>query len=802
MDPLPATLETAVPEMESPGLTPSNWVNFMTPEMAFEDLEELETRGELHPQHVNILKGMINLSQGYYGLARRRDEFRSTLIGHILPGVGFIVKNKERVLDYYRMRAIVKGEYTSDSEIQSQEYLFRTLALFIAHDWLEDARGEIVDDIPRQLAHLFGPEGESNELFASLWLDLNAITKPAKNGNKDQNRDMEYAIQLREASDVVAMVKLIDRSINHFDDYGSIYSERAIRYINETNEYLIPFFKSKGLEHTSLYIGFVASIILLQLDLQASESVYSELEVKAKEEARLEKLYDKRPDAWRHVERMLAVLEGMHKELQIKPTQGFRLAILIHDIVGNTLDGTSPHDRNLYGRFNKLLEKNPKLVSYAIGVARSAHALEQISEELRVDAIDNFTRRDVKGTMGRDGMQNDVSPRQKELLKKVYENEEITKDEFEEIRTLRPVTPPPDKLIRALDQDIEGVVLLAIEKLDNIENPPEYDKFGYTFRAASEILYFIVPLLQVGGMNTLAQTLRGKALEKLSSEENLVEAEKIYDSYNRLYNNFLPELAEDIYSLNIVTADTSITTNRKAMGSIARSIEKGEYEGTMPDDIVRLRVVFPDLSESELLRSTVSVLRELIANAVSQKYINQGVRALTIEHPDPNKRNNSVKFMGGFEDIGEHEISGLMDGIVSDDQLSVRPNKNNYRSINVKCKIEMADGTVKYIEVQLAKADWHFENSLGKAAHVLYKQGVQEPSIEDVHALKEIYIRHLIYWLLPNAYVLSEESVREIREHLDYIEGVSSVNYLEASTLTERILNLIGDPEKIHRFVS
>lgn len=817
MDPdLPKKIDSVPsPESEIVGLTPSNWVNFMTPEMVFMDLEELEDRAELRSEQVAVIKGMIDLSQGYYGLAKRRDGFRTTLLGHVLPGMGYIVKNKEDILGYYERRQdINRSEFTDEDK---QDYLFHTLALFVSHDWLEDASEAKRHEVPLTLRALFDSNEIPEEHFKSLWADLNAITKPNKAAVISGNREALYAEQLTYGSDVVAVVKLIDRTLNHFDDFGSIRTKKVTEYIEETSKYLQPFFESRGMEGMQIYDLFVSSKGILEIlgeDAEYSDLVLELMTVDAREEAKLDKLYGKRQDAWEHIRRMISVLNEMYEELQIKPTPGFKLAIISHDILGNLLDKSSMNDKNLTARFSKVFTIDPELVTYALGVARSAYDLEKMSEELRRDPIGNFVADQSlkKSDDGQDNKPIEVTEEQKRILKGVYSGETITSEEFEAIRRLRPTLAPSGDLLRALDQDIEGAILLAIEKLDNIENPPKFDRDGYVFRAANEILYFLVPLLQTGGLNKIAQKLRGKALEKLVSKADLAKATEIHESYDDLYNRFLPRLAEDVYSLEEVTADASVTINRKALGSIARSVEKGEYEDSVPDDIVRSRVVFPMMSEEKFFENSGLVLRNIMNTADEGGYASEGVKSLTIEHPDPKKRSHGIKVMGILSKDDEDRISNLMANVVSPEFASVRPSKNDFKSVNVKIKMEMLDGTFKYMEMQFVRSDWHYDNSLGKAAHVLFKQGVMEPSAEHVQALQDIYMRHLIYWLLPNAYVLSSKSQSLMQEYIedlyDLFDGdVSSSGAMPRLSntpeiLLKRISDLIGDPRKVHRFLS
>lgn len=734
----------------------ANGRNLVPNSEVYKEFIRLSEEGYLTQNQVLSLREAMNMSKYIYSGIARREEYRTQLNGHINLGVLQITRNNEAYSSYTRLVIpTTDREFIEDMKSQirvfSEDYentngLYELLLTYIGHDWYEDFQGseEELNFLKYTVKQKFGERIHSN------------IETLSKVKGVDMN---EYSDKLRSSnSRVVVAVKSIDRRKNLEDDFGGINWKRNRAYLAETKQSLLPIFEAYRVPFLSEFKSLVDD---LEIDIYSREVVESVVKRMFIENENIER---RRSDWREHKERMI-------EELKVRPelrgNMGIKLAILMHDDIGdiNLTRSFLQHFDDIRSRlqsldesydidfYKRVIEKSQELALFSVGIALSASKYDDWSVERRKD-INSYQ----------------VEDKTREHIKEINESKvEWTFDQIRGCGLLFVTANPfqPDKSMEILAYDIEGLLVASLEKLDNLQNPPKIKgnnneggiNSAYQWKTIQE-LALLLPLLEIGGFNSLVQYSNGKIYEyQYAQEIDLIpEIRRQYDEQVELFRRY-EKLIQRLINSNPLTPDSGVFINIKSFGSVVRKVfEQMEEHGLGIEEI----------TIGDIIRATIIFEEDLNVEKLGSRYDEwylklrkMGVEVnMKFEHSHP--LGKEPKIMRGPIDSNQ-EIDGYA--------MSYR---RYFTSIQNYLKVvfdELVKNNSMRLEIQAVTQEMHFENTFGRGSHLLYelqrKWGVMMDEDDLLNFIKNVLRRTYTYKISPFGSMILSAAVCSYMEQLD-----------------------------------
>lgn len=744
--------------------------NFVTNIEILKRLNALQSQGFLTQAQVLSLEGAIEVSKELYSGIKRRKQFVSHINGHINPGLKTIIDNHEVYTDY------LMEDYPSDIPIEELRYfdknnirasaLYEFLLTYIGHDWYEDFTGtyeELEEIRENQIIKRFGNRIDQNILVISKTGDMN---------------------KYREAMDdfgsrLVIGAKSVDRPTNLKDDFSSLDYERNAAYIAETREYLLPLFKKFDVP---FYEDIEQLITDLEKDIEQREY--------AEDIAMKNFVYDfedhRREDWKEHLEWMI---EFLSQNPDMREIMGLKIAILMHDHT----DRSQLIHRFLsqmgidYGEDPFAMEgiaeeyeapkppTSPDLAFYATGIAIASSEYDKWSARRRRDPESYSYIED---------------PNIRARIHEINDRENKAEWNFNQLREsglLRYIANPVvsmDEILEILEWDIEGMLISVAEKLHNLENPTKLsngeNNAAYQWKIAQELLFY-TPLLEIGGLRSLAQHVEGKVNEFLYADI-LEEEPWIKEEYNRnveFFEKYGNTIQRVMNSSALITPYTGVVTmNLKSFGSFLKkiSLQREEYKGKIDPnkikigDAIRCNIIFsgPNDINEEVTMDDLFGMYGILAREFLEG-LNKSIPEMTFTNSHP-LGNNPIVVRS--PEAMYHTISPALLPEMPHEHKSTKAfvGIQNYIMAVPKYTRKSsrdARGDTFYMELQAVSAQEHYDNIFGPESHLEYTlrdKFKMDTSTIDLKALTQgILERVYKYRISPrNAMYLSERSRREL----------------------------------------
>jgi hypothetical protein len=563
-----------------------------------ESLKTLLENREITPTQFGQLEKAVTISERIYTLNPRRDGFRNHAIGHVFPNVGNIIRNRGKIIDIVKEEVAQLRFNPGDmGATQEQRSLYASILLMLGHDWYEDYMGNKSRDVFKE------------EVIKDFGEDIHNIieilTKPDKGEYSDYDRDRVYYENLTSSnSRLVAMIKLLDRNSNHNDDFGVHDFSKVDNYCEDTEQNLINWFKNVLTGPGEIFVEELVETVGILRDDVADSQALSE----ATSEIVDRFLSNKRSDgtSWTdHVERMIKMI----KSLGLRKTLGFTLAIKMHDMFD--LDGDMVViDPEIKQELNELLKISQEKTAYSIGIAMGAKRLEAIMTTYLRNVDSSYFMQDDQV---RDKLRQLYSPDSKVPM---------SFDQLGEMVNYEPIIAT-EVMQEMSEWDIESLLVLVLERLDNLENPVMYQQpiagkrvmmkdALYQWKTAQELL-FLHPLLEIGGFRELASIVRGKAYEFLLQDNELGKKAK---EEHRIHTDFFGKYKKMILldMLEVEQEKRFVFRHReKEEGSTAKKMVDLERQGepTEVGDFLSIRYVYDDESFPYTLSNVIELANHL-----------------------------------------------------------------------------------------------------------------------------------------------------------------------------------------------
>ena len=672
-----------------------------------ENLENLLFHEEITRFRFENLLGAIEYSRPIYEVVPRNDGFRNHANGHVFPSVNSIINNRGKVIE------IVKDEI---SEIRDNVYLdgnleqkslYYSLLLMISHDWYEELekQGKSVEESREFVRSLFGETVDQ-------WIDI--LTKPKKGQTDNVTRNRLYYERLNGSdSKIVALIKFEDRNSNHNDDFGIADPINIVRYCSESLQNLLPWFQRVLPTEISIY--FDKMVYDLMMDANDSNII-----LQLVDEIADRNLGDRRSDGstWvEHTKRMALILE----KLGLRRTVGFMTAIKLHDITAlDENDNVVLKPGIDEEEITQLIKISPIKGLYSIGLIFATKEIEVLMTKYLRDVSYSY-----------EGNTAETIERIKHLYsEKVFLNEEEFRQNYMDLLTVEPLIQE-DTMQQMLEWDIESLLVLVLERLDNLDNPVlAKDPYGtptqniaYQWKTAQELL-FLQPLLELGGFSELANYVRGKAMEFLHRDSEFYGLTKQeYDKHLEFSRKYDLVVSRSC-SKATRNVNTTIRKSEKQFGNALRKKHDAliNNEGIEAGDYIRRKIIYFVKDQPYYLQEVLT----FIDRFKDEFILETGIEGITVqlENPRPEIQDQAIH-INARKELNDRNRALLGDSevaLVKNIKLrDVDPKQYEYTQVYIKINgiPEFADGV--YMEFQLLDSDSFERGVIGDAAHYLYK---------------------------------------------------------------------------------
>ena len=725
-----------------------------------ESLKTLLENREITPTQFGQLEKAVTISERIYTLNPRRDGFRNHAIGHVFPNIGNIIRNRGKIIGIVKDEvAQLKFNPGDMGATQEQRSLYASILLMLGHDWYEDYMGNDSREVFKE------------EVIKDFGEDIHNIieilTKPDKGEYSDYDRDRVYYENLTSSnSRLVAIIKLLDRNSNHNDDFGVHDFSKVDNYCADTEQNLINWLRKVVTGPGEIFVDELVETVGSLRDDVADSGALSDATTEIVDRF----LSNKRSDgtSWsEHVDRMIKMI----KSLGLRKTLGFTLAIKMHDLFD--LDGDMVViDPEIKQELNELLKISQEKTAYSIGIAMGAKRLEGIMTTYLRDVDSSYFMQDGQV---RDKLRQLYSPESKVPM---------TFDQLGEMVNYEPIIAT-EVMQEMSEWDIESLLVLVLERLDNLENPVMYQQpiagkrvmmkdALYQWKTAQELL-FLHPLLEIGGFRELANIVRGKAYEFLLQDNELGKKAK---EEHRIHTNFFGKYKKMILldMLEVEQEKRFVFRHReKEEGSTAKKMVDLERQGkpTEVGDFLSIRYVYDDESFPYTVSNVIELANHLTSE-IEASFRNLPGRfpkelekiKVEIENPRSDRKARgiyistanaelieegkrlieSLKVSSGvsivdtmevvdIEDDGKEEnanengsdtnLPGIIYGKVDLNRIvfDEKVTPDDFESTQFYIKISGVPGYTMpiYIEVQLVSKESYKRGVVGPAAHHIYK---------------------------------------------------------------------------------
>ncbi len=746
-----------------------DWVNFSTPEEVENQFAFYLGANYINKEEYELLLEALKLSRQIHGSEKRRDGIRRSLNGHILPGLRVIFNNRKAIVD-------------SKDNREDKLSFFESVFVFMGHDWLEDVKDpflkEKIENFPEELV-----------------TRIKKLTHRKEEGVSNE----KYAQEINGAGRIEKFVKMIDRMVNLFDDIGKapslseISSEfslsRVQKYVAETRElYLeefrrekLPLFEKfeqvvnyveKDSKLSRGYIKIVRELVMGHLGLKNSPKTEGQTDGTG---FRRERSPYKKLD---HVERIIRDLEENSAKYGILPTAGMVGAIYFHDLVK---DDNFINKMRSYLRTIKDSEPEVyRLLKYSLSIAHSSRMVEnkcEIDRNLAGKVYSGMEDRlfeTEEGSVSAKDLLLNVFTKPKEDSRKTTPRDTSQKVFKKYILEMYKIRPPLketrintfNKLIHG---DIEGALLRALEVIDNIKNPPDFDD-TYAWRNCQETLYLLLPLIETFGLKGVAKELKNTVLTHIFS---VLKGKEFVDGGLRLIETVAgnPEIRKLEKIINqVVEGDALIDYDTKGIGALLEKLVE-ENRNTITD-IRRCRVVLPPTeSDEDLLFSAVGILGKVISQAKGSGMeisIYRPLERIGGEEPKKPIRislGDGNAFIGEWADLLIGELKTKLQIPEMEDLHHFVPRKTGYKDVKIVFQVRSHDQNEPlYYEMIITDSTRHLRNTFGPAARV-YKLMAKEiddstnPDGGHLETIRQLMQRSMAYIIYSHArLILSDKS--------------------------------------------
>ena len=691
----------------SPTYEPFRVDSIVSHVQVIENLENLLGNQEITLYQFENLLSAIEYSRPIYEVVPRRDGFRNHANGHVFPAVNSIINNRERVVEIVKDEiSMIKDNVYLDGTLE-QKSLYYSVLLMISHDWYEELekQGKSVEESRQFVTSLYGETVDQ-------WIDL--LTKPKKGQTDNVTRNRQYYERLNESdSRIVALIKFEDRNSNHNDDFGIADPVTIVKYCSESLQNLLPWFQRVLPIEMSSY--FEKMVFDLMIDANDSDIL-----LQIVDEIALRNLGDKRSDGstWvEHTKRMVKLLE----KLGLRRTVGFMTAIKLHDIT--TLD----ENDNVVLRSGideeeiiQLIKISPIKALYSIGLIHATKELEVLMTKYLRDVGFSYA-----------GNSEETIERIRHLYsEKVFIEDDKFRENYGDLLNIEPLIQE-STMQQMLEWDIESLLVLVLERLDNLSNPVlAEDPYGtltknvaYQWKTAQELL-FLQPLLELGGFSELATYVRGKAMEFLDKDSEFYGLTKQeYDKhleFSRIYDLAVSR------SCSKATRNTN-TTIRKSEKQFGNALRKKHDaiindEGIEAGDYIRRKVIYFVKDHPYNLHEVLT----FVGKFRDEFILETGIDGITVhlENPRPEIRDQAI-LINARQEVNDRNRSLLEEldaSLVKNVKLKdVDPRQYEFTQVYIKIHgiPGFEDGV--FMEFQLLDSESFERGVIGDAAHYLYK---------------------------------------------------------------------------------
>lgn len=719
--------------------------NFVTPQEIAMQLDQLVGSGEITEDQKYQIRFALEISSEIHTGAYRRDKFRPYLLGHVPPAVKLAIENRQELVDFIAAEEIPLERVNRDqehTEVSRQQVLTNLLLTVMGHDWYEEL-GKSEEKLGVQNSRLPGlRENIAKALGIEIDSNIGLLTKPSmKLFDHKKDRNAAYFDQLVNSGNrTVLVTKLIDRIVNHNDDFGVGVNEedfeRYKSYITETEENLLPWFVNYGPQQL---VGRFASLLgELKTDVSENSDFLFELEQNLSP-----LLQQERTDGttrWEHAQRMIDRMIG----LGLRPTVGMVGAIYFHDLIESIFTG-GDDKVELVGIITNLAKSFSSKVAYSLGIALATNQLEGDFRSLRDISNYRHLYDEKKVEESEQRINNIVDIYQGHI----FMNEESLKRAS--LLRVEPAPPATDKLLGILDTDIEALLILALEKIDNFNNPPIQNgepNAAYKWKSAQELLY-LQPLLELGGFTYLAQIARGIALEFLYSDTKGMEKHKErYEAYQEYYMRNGALMVQEMRRTQVVDSTTVIVSSMKEFGSYLEKLSREKNQNETIGDIMRFKVIFQESNRITNVYQVADFLREFMSRFSND---HPGV-TIQISHPRQSDKGRSI-YIRSMEKVPVDILRIVPEASGKVRRKVVKPGR--FESIQAYFKVEGLEKFPEglYFEIQFENVEQYANSLLGVDSHILYKliegKVLDRVTKEDAAHLEEIFDRVTQYRISP-----------------------------------------------------
>lgn len=411
-----------------------------------------------------------------------------------------------------------------------------------------------------------------------------------------------------------------------------------------------------------------------------------------------------------HNERMIQMLESYDLL-----TPGIEMAVALHDVVDHGLinpkGGTqNVRAREFIGRLHEEVEDKDGFV-YALGCAIStAYWEDQIGEGWRSAGPEAFSGK----TVG-----------ERQQITAAIEHTPGFEIDEAVLKDAKPdeIEIDTSALRHAMqERDVEGLIIKAVELMDNLDNPPPNNPAS-TWRDCVEIIKCYAPALELFGFNDLANDIRGKALEYFYDEdEEVIEKAKAQhdlsvkhsEFINDAVDNVVAEALRDIPGADDLERRTRLISRLKSEGSIREKMHHEDYvQAQFVPDGIGYRLILPDDVTAEMIIEIGEKIKALFTEFAMDDTPTPDFLA---RHPiDDNPVDESIR---ESRDSGYSAYHLALQQIVEEDGQPV----------------------AVPLEIQIVTETQERMHTYAKASHVLYKSGTP-PTAQVIDDLRQIELR-------------------------------------------------------------
>jgi (p)ppGpp synthase/HD superfamily hydrolase len=314
---------------------------------------------------------------------------------------------------------------------------------------------------------------------------------------------------------------------------------------------------------------------------------------------------------------------------------------------------------------------------------------------------------------------------------------------------LKKFTPPMANLDTMLETietwDIEGLVIKAIEVLDNMRHPnPENE--AATFIDAMEMIYFYAPLLEIAGFDNLASDCYSIAYEYLYTDEfskkelETIKSirEKAKTAQETFNSKIIPEIQNQLQlqekGINRNTINARVKTTGSILKKICEARPELERKNIVPPDILAFTIIIDE--EHNNLDTIDSILSMIITILHEYGYHTGHSRdEAQIEYSakEHNKKYSSIPYgekkyyhysinlnLSDYPqewiniDFEESKSSGLQ--LIHCSFM----NKDPHKMPEEDRKIKLDTDTIT-VEVRIITEEMHTSSNHGEHSHPIYK---------------------------------------------------------------------------------